>query len=343
MRRVLVHPRRRRARRRRGHRPRPGRARDETETPAQAFDLEPAQQQLAGAPRAARRAATSSRTRSSRSGFESGVAELEGHPIVINKWASWCRPCRAEFPIFQQVATDRGKEVAFLGVNAGDKRPAAEKFLAERPLPYPVLRGPRRGHRRRSCKAAKFFPMTIFVDAQRQDRVRQGGRVHLARRARGRHRQVPRVNELRVDPLTGLRSIIASARADRPGGHFDLEPPPPIDAAKDPFAPGHEDQTPPEVYAVRPDGGGPDTPGWTVRVVPNLYPALTQDAHEPERRGEPRPLHRAGGGRPPRGDRQRPRRRSTRSSSSTPGAGRPSRWRPGASACARTPAARAGT
>ena len=84
------------------------------------------------------------------------------------------------------------------------------------------------------------------------------------------------MNELRVDPLTGLRSIIASARADRPGGHFDLQPPPPIDASKDPFAPGHEDRTPPEVYAVRPDGGSPDTPGWTVRVVPNLYPALTR-------------------------------------------------------------------
>jgi UDPglucose--hexose-1-phosphate uridylyltransferase len=95
------------------------------------------------------------------------------------------------------------------------------------------------------------------------------------------------VNELRVDPLTGLRSIIASARADRPGGHFDLQPPPPIDASKDPFAPGHEDRTPPEVYAVRPNGGGPDTPGWTVRVVPNLYPALTQDAHEPEREANP--------------------------------------------------------
>jgi UDPglucose--hexose-1-phosphate uridylyltransferase len=95
------------------------------------------------------------------------------------------------------------------------------------------------------------------------------------------------VNELRVDPLTGLRSIIASARADRPGGHFDLDPPPPIDASKDPFAPGHEDQTPPEVYAVRPDGGGPDTPGWTVRVVPNLYPALTPDAHEPEAEAYP--------------------------------------------------------
>ena len=95
------------------------------------------------------------------------------------------------------------------------------------------------------------------------------------------------MSELRIDPLTGLKTIIAAARADRPGGHFDLDPPPPIDATRDPFAPGHEDQTPPEVYAVRPDGGGPDTPGWTVRVVPNLYPALTPDAAEPEPHANP--------------------------------------------------------
>ncbi len=95
------------------------------------------------------------------------------------------------------------------------------------------------------------------------------------------------MNELRVDPLTGLRSIIAAARAGRPGGGFDIEPAPPIDAAKDPFALGHEDQTPPELYAVRPDGGGPDTPGWTVRVVPNLYPALVPDAHVPEPEANP--------------------------------------------------------
>ena len=95
------------------------------------------------------------------------------------------------------------------------------------------------------------------------------------------------MNELRVDPLTGLKTIIAAARADRPGGHFDLQPPPPINAEKDPFALGHEAQTPPEVYAVRPNGGGPDTPGWTVRVVPNLYPALTTDALEPAPHANP--------------------------------------------------------
>jgi UDPglucose--hexose-1-phosphate uridylyltransferase len=93
--------------------------------------------------------------------------------------------------------------------------------------------------------------------------------------------------ELRVDPLTGLRSIIAGARATRPGGGFAVQPPEPIDPERDPFAPGHEDQTPPELYAVRPDGGGADGPGWTVRVVPNLYPALAQDAAKPPPHANP--------------------------------------------------------
>jgi UDPglucose--hexose-1-phosphate uridylyltransferase len=95
------------------------------------------------------------------------------------------------------------------------------------------------------------------------------------------------VPELRVDPLTGLKSIIAAARATRPGGGFAVEPPPPLDPETDPFAPGHEDRTPPEVYAVRPDGGAPDTPGWTVRVVPNLYPAVAPDAEAPEPHANP--------------------------------------------------------
>ena len=80
--------------------------------------------------------------------------------------------------------------------------------------------------------------------------------------------------ELRIDPLTGLRTIVAGERAGRPGGEFTVGPRPPVDAEKDPFVEGHEDRTPPEVHALRPDGGGADTPGWRVRVVPNLYPAL---------------------------------------------------------------------
>jgi UDPglucose--hexose-1-phosphate uridylyltransferase len=81
--------------------------------------------------------------------------------------------------------------------------------------------------------------------------------------------------EIRIDPLSGHKTIVAGERSLRPGGEPGCTPPDPIDPASDPFAEGHEDRTPPELYAVRPAGGPPDSPGWTVRVVPNLYPALT--------------------------------------------------------------------
>jgi UDPglucose--hexose-1-phosphate uridylyltransferase len=88
--------------------------------------------------------------------------------------------------------------------------------------------------------------------------------------------------EVRIDPLTGQRVIIAEQRASRPGNGLHVTPAAPLDPAQDPFAAGNEDRTPPELYALRPDGAGADTPGWRVRVVPNRYPVLTPDAPEPE-------------------------------------------------------------
>jgi UDPglucose--hexose-1-phosphate uridylyltransferase len=82
--------------------------------------------------------------------------------------------------------------------------------------------------------------------------------------------------ELRIDPLTGLRVVLAPARADRP---FSFESSTVHDSAKEdcPLCEGHESWTPPETYAVRPQGAPADSPGWRVRVVPNKYPLLTPD------------------------------------------------------------------
>jgi UDPglucose--hexose-1-phosphate uridylyltransferase len=98
--------------------------------------------------------------------------------------------------------------------------------------------------------------------------------------------------ELRIDPLSGLRVIVAAERGERPGAWLDPAERPPIDPEADPFAEGHEDQTPPEIYALRPNGGSRDGPGWTARVIPNLYPALTdgeEDTSDPlaHGRGDP--------------------------------------------------------
>jgi UDPglucose--hexose-1-phosphate uridylyltransferase len=83
------------------------------------------------------------------------------------------------------------------------------------------------------------------------------------------------VPEIRIDPLSGHKTIVAGERSKRPGGQPTCAPAEPIDVERDPFAEGHEDRTPPELYALRPGGGPANSPGWRVRVVPNLYPALT--------------------------------------------------------------------
>jgi Galactose-1-phosphate uridylyltransferase len=78
------------------------------------------------------------------------------------------------------------------------------------------------------------------------------------------------------DPLSGREVIFAPARAKRPGSYearMELEAP--GETATCPFCEGHEQETPPELFALGAEKDRtPDTPGWKVRVVPNLYPAF---------------------------------------------------------------------
>lgn len=71
------------------------------------------------------------------SAFERRIAALEGYPVVVNVWASWCGPCRFEFPTLQKTSARYGKQVAFLGVNSEDSDSLAKEFLEEAPVPYP--------------------------------------------------------------------------------------------------------------------------------------------------------------------------------------------------------------
>jgi UDPglucose--hexose-1-phosphate uridylyltransferase len=69
--------------------------------------------------------------------------------------------------------------------------------------------------------------------------------------------------------------VIAPARAKRPGARrAQLEEPSADELEECPFDEGREDRTPPETFAVAAAGRAPNTPGWQVRVVPNLFPAF---------------------------------------------------------------------
>jgi UDPglucose--hexose-1-phosphate uridylyltransferase len=83
------------------------------------------------------------------------------------------------------------------------------------------------------------------------------------------------MQEFRKDLVTGRCTIISTERARRPQQRIrDISSP---DAEPCPFCPGNEQETPPEVLAYRVPDTPPDSPGWSVRVVPNKYPAVRND------------------------------------------------------------------
>lgn len=96
------------------------------------------------------------------SAYEKRIEELRGYPAVVNVWASWCGPCREEFPVLQQLSAQYGKKVAFLGVNSFDSDDAATTFLEEEPVPYPSYTDPDKEIA--GSLGAFAFPDTAFYD-----------------------------------------------------------------------------------------------------------------------------------------------------------------------------------
>ncbi|CAN5600192.1 hypothetical protein BH10ACT11_BH10ACT11_05210 [soil metagenome] len=108
--------------------------------------------------------------------FEKKLASLEaaGIPVVVNKWASWCGPCRAEFPDFQSAAIKYGDKVAFIGLNSNDGVDTARTFLTELPVPYPSYED-QSGSLDNSIGANVGQPNTIFIDGTGKTVYRQLG------------------------------------------------------------------------------------------------------------------------------------------------------------------------
>jgi cytochrome c biogenesis protein CcmG, thiol:disulfide interchange protein DsbE len=94
--------------------------------------------------------------------FNQRIAALKGTPIVVNDWASWCGPCRFEFPFLQSQGSKHAKDIAFLGVDSDDSSGSAKSFLGELPLPYPSYSDPDKSIREQLHGIG--YPATVFYD-----------------------------------------------------------------------------------------------------------------------------------------------------------------------------------
>ncbi len=143
-------------------------SKSETSTPKpDTFDLAAAKRALTGAP--APLAALHDRANelipADKQVYEREIKGLAGHPIVVNKWASWCGPCRGEVPVLQSTSLKYGKRVAFVGLDASDSDADATKFLRHFPVTYPSLVD-RNSHIAQSLGIGRSFPTTIYYDAR---------------------------------------------------------------------------------------------------------------------------------------------------------------------------------
>ena len=97
------------------------------------------------------------------SGTELSLAGFRGRVVVLNFWATWCKPCRREMPALDRIAREYApRGVAVLGV-AMDERgwAAVSPFLAQFPVSYPILLGnPRIA---RDYGGLRTLPLTVFV------------------------------------------------------------------------------------------------------------------------------------------------------------------------------------
>lgn len=94
------------------------------------------------------------------------LSDFKGQPVIVNFWATWCGPCRAEFPEFQKAAVDNADRLVIIGVNntAADQADLIPDFLDEFGITFPIVLDTADGATVEAYRVLGL-PTTIFIDS----------------------------------------------------------------------------------------------------------------------------------------------------------------------------------
>jgi cytochrome c biogenesis protein CcmG, thiol:disulfide interchange protein DsbE len=89
------------------------------------------------------------------------LSDFRGKPVVLNFWASWCNPCRKEFPLFRSTLASNGGAYQMVGVDTGDLRGDAQRFAEQQHATWPI--GFDAGDRVARGYGVDPLPQTFFI------------------------------------------------------------------------------------------------------------------------------------------------------------------------------------
>jgi thiol-disulfide isomerase/thioredoxin len=122
-------------------------------------------------------------------GFETLLGQVRGTPLVVNVWAAWCVPCRAEAPELARAAARYGSRIQFLGIDVLDNRSDARAFGAQYGWTYPSVFDP--AHAIPTSLGHSGQPVTFFYAADGALLSAVDGQISAARLEQGIQELLP--------------------------------------------------------------------------------------------------------------------------------------------------------
>ena len=102
------------------------------------------------------------------------LSELQGKPVIINFWATWCGPCVKEMPAFERLKDDFGDKIGIIAVNCGDDAETVKDFVEENGYTFPVVLDEE--YSISMLYPTNSIPYTVVLDAEGKVKI---GRAHV--------------------------------------------------------------------------------------------------------------------------------------------------------------------